>query len=127
MNVIAFQGEAGAYSERAAKEFFRDQAIMTLPCRSFGETFAAVRDGKATAAAVPIENSLAGSVHQNYDLLLRHKLSIVAEIKLRIQLHLMALPKVPLNNITSVYSHPQALGQCEEYLRSLKGVHVVAY
>ena len=125
MQRIAFQGEAGAYSERAAKEFFREQSIATIPCRTFGETFAAVQDERVVAAVVPIENSLAGSVHQNYDLLLKHELHITGEIFLRISHQLMALPATKWEQVRRVYSHPQALEQCREFLEKWPAIEVV--
>lgn len=126
MPTIAYQGEPGAFSEQAARRFFGAQARL-LPMETFKDVFEfATRHGQGFGI-VPLENSVYGSVHQNYDLLLRHKLSIVGEVKLRIQLHLMALPGVTLRQIEAVYSHPQALGQCEEFLRTLKKVSVVAY
>ena len=125
MQRIAFQGEAGAYSERAVKEFFRAQPITALPCRTFGETFAAVHDAKVRAAVVPIENSLAGSVHQNYDLLLKHELHITGEIFLRISHQLMALPATKWEQVRRVYSHPQALEQCREFLEKWPALEVV--
>jgi prephenate dehydratase len=126
MVTVAYQGEPGAFSEEAARGFFGSSARL-LPKESFKDVFEFASKHPKDYGIVPIENSTYGSVHQNYDLLLRHKLSIVGEVKLRIQLHLMALPKVPLGKVRSVYSHSQALGQCEEYLRSLKGVNIVAY
>ena len=126
MVTVAYQGEPGAFSEEAALGLF-GRSVRLLPQETFKDVFDYATKHPSDVGIVPLENSVYGSVHQNYDLLLRHKLSIVAEVKLRIQLHLLALPKVPLGNVRAVYSHPQALGQCEEYLRSLKGVHVVAY
>jgi len=126
MVTVAYQGEPGAFSEEAARAFFGSRARL-LPKESFKDVFEFALKHPEHYGIAPIENSVSGSVHQNYDLLLRHKLSIVGEVKLRIQLHLMALPKVTLGKVRSVYSHSQALGQCEEYLRSLKGVNIVAY
>jgi prephenate dehydratase len=126
MVMVAYQGEPGAFSEEAARAYFGSRARL-LPKEGFKDVFEFATKHPKHYGIVPIENSVYGSVHQNYDLLLRHKLSIVGEVKLRIQLHLMALPKVPLGKVRSVYSHSQALGQCEEYLRSLKGVNIVAY
>lgn len=126
MLTIAYQGEPGAFSEEAARGYFGTGAAL-LPKESFKDVFEFATKHPGQFGIVPIENSVFGSVHQNYDLLLRNKLSIVGEIKLRIQLHLMALPKVPLNKVRFVYSHSQALGQCEQYLRSLKGANIVAY
>lgn len=126
MVTVAYQGEPGAFSEEAARGFFGTRARL-IPKESFKDVFEHATKHPSAFGIVPIENSVFGSVHQNYDLLLRHKLHIIGEIKLRIQLHLMALPGVTLKAIRSVYSHSQALGQCEDYLRSLKGVSVVAY
>jgi prephenate dehydratase len=122
---ITFQGEPGAYSERAVKEFFREYSITTLPCRTFGEAFAAVHKEQAQAAVIPIENSLAGSVHQNYDLLLKHQLHITGEIILRISHHVMALPGVKWEKVRRVYSHPQALEQCRDFLERWPAIEAV--
>jgi prephenate dehydratase len=124
MKPIAFQGETGAYSERAAREFFRNGA-PTLACRTFGETFVALHTDQARAAVVPIENSLAGSVHQNYDLLLKYEFHITGEIFLRISHHLMALPEVKWEQVRRVYSHPQALEQCREFLEKWPAIEAV--
>jgi len=122
---IAFQGEPGAYSERAVKEFFREHTVSTLPCRTFGDAFAAVHSGQAQVAVIPIENSLAGSVHQNYDLLLKHQLHITGEIFLRISHHVMALPGVKWEKVRRVYSHPQALEQCRDFLEKYPLIEAV--
>ena len=122
--VVAFQGESGAYSELAAFECYGDE-ITTLPCRSFEDIFTAVISEKATHGLLPIENSLAGSIHRNYDLLLRHDLHIVGEYHLRVSHCMMALPGVEIADIRRVHSHPQALAQCEASLARL-GVERVA-
>ena len=118
---VAFQGEAGAYSEQAVFDYFGN--IETIPCESFDAVFDAVVSGTCESALIPIENSLAGSIHQNYDLLLRHKLYIVGEHFLRVRHCLIGLPGAKKENIQRVISHPQALGQCAGYLRAL-GVKV---
>lgn len=114
---IAFQGEPGAYSEQATFDYFGQ--VETMPCESFDAVFTAVTAGQCEYGLIPIENSLAGSIHQNYDLLLRHNLHIVGEYFLRVRHCLISLPGVEKRKITKVISHPQALGQCAGYLREL--------
>jgi prephenate dehydratase len=116
--LVAFQGERGAYSEAAAVNFF-GEGIVPVPCRTFGEVFLAVEEKRADCGILPIENSLAGSIHRNYDLLLRYELFIVGETQLQIRHHLIASPGVELTAIRRVLSHPQALDQCEKSLTRL--------
>ncbi len=113
--VVAFQGEHGAFSEEAIRQHFGEE-VETLPCRSFEEIFAAVDEGRATFGAVPVENSMAGSINKAYDLLLEHDLKIWGEIFLRVRHNLMAPPGTRLEDIREVRSHPQALAQCERFL-----------
>ncbi len=114
---VAFQGERGAYSEEAARRLLGARAAA-MPQRSFEAMFEAVARGDADCAVVPIENSLAGSVHKNYDLLVEHDLTIVGEVNVRIVHNLMAPPGVGLEAVRRVYSHPVALAQCERFLRA---------
>ena len=114
---IAFQGEPGAYSEQAVFNYFGN--VGTQPCESFDSVFDSVVSGASTAGLIPIENSLAGSIHQNYDLLLRHDLHIIGEYLLRVQHCLIASPGAKKEDIKKAISHPQALGQCAAYLRGL--------
>ena len=113
---VAFQGEPGAYSEEAGHGYYGDQVKM-VPSESFDAVFAAVTSGVCDAGLIPIENSLAGSIHQNYDLLLRHELHIVGEYFLRVRHCLIAFPGIKMKDVRRVISHPQALGQCAGYLR----------
>src|SRR5437660_4023049 len=121
---IAYQGEAGALSEAAARRIEGDAQLV--PCRSFEEVFESVDGGPATHGVLPIENSIGGSIHRNYDLLLAHELPIVAEVELPVVHHLLALPGATLAGLTRVDSHPQGLAQCERFLRTLSGVEIIA-
>ncbi|MEQ1574083.1 MAG: prephenate dehydratase [Vicinamibacterales bacterium] len=121
---LAYQGEPGAYSEAAALVYGGPQA-ETLPCMTFDEVFEAVVKKKATHGVVPLENSIGGTIHRNYDLLLEHDLAITGEVELDVVHCLQALPGTKLSDVKVVYSHPQALAQCERYLRRL-GVNVEA-
>jgi len=118
MPTVAFQGERGAYSEAAALAYF-SKNIDPIPCPAFDDVFIAVESGRVEHGIVPIENSLAGSIHHNYDLLLRHSLHIVGEKIFRVQHSLIAHPEATIADIRHVWSHPQALAQCEFYLRKL--------
>ena len=112
---VAFQGETGAYSEQAARAFFNTN-IEVSPQPTFKKMFEALHNDEVDYVVAPIENSLAGSVHENYDLLLEYKLPIIGEIVLHISHHLMVYPGVKKDDIRRVISHPQALGQCRHYL-----------
>ena len=113
----AFQGERGAFSEDAARKLLGGE-VETLAYRSFDEMFDAVSDGAADCAVAPIENSLAGSVIKNYDLLEERDLTIIGETNVRIVHNLIAPAGVGLEDVRHVYSHPVALAQCEKFLRA---------
>jgi prephenate dehydratase len=115
---VAFQGERGAYSEAAAVAFFGN-SVQPIPHPDFDAVFESVAEARAERGVLPIENSLAGSIHRNYDLLLRYDLSIVGEIQIPIAHQLIALPGVKLAEIKKVYSHPQALAQCEHSISTV--------
>lgn len=102
-------------------------AVEVLPCTSLREVFEAVAAGRADRSVVPVENSQAGSINETYDLLLSHTLFITGELDLRIRHCLLALPGETLETIRNVYSHPQALAQCEEFLRARRLEAVPAY
>lgn len=120
---VAYQGERGAFSEDAARELLVPE-IETLPNRTFDDMFESVSSGVARCAVVPIENSLAGSVHKNYDLLVEHNLTIIGEANVRIVHNLIAPRPIALSEIRRVYSHPVALAQCERFLRANPHVEV---
>jgi len=120
---VAYQGERGAFSEEAARGLLGAE-IETIPYRTFEETFEAVSTGAARCAIAPIENSLAGSVHKNYDLLVEHELTIIGEASLRIVHNLIATPGASLSDLRRIYSHPVALAQCERFLRANPQIEV---
>jgi len=122
---VAFQGERGAFSEDAVITFFGDAEL--LPSKYIADVFEAVLENNVNFGVVPVENSQAGSINDTYDLLLGFPLNIVGEIHLRISHCLMALPGETLEGIKVIYSHPQALAQCEQFLRKLKAEIVPTY
>src|ERR1700704_76344 len=113
-DTVAIQGEAGSFSHAAALETHGD-VIRLVPCVTFVDLFRAVQGGDATSGVVPIENTLAGSVHENYDLLSAHALHVVAETELRIRHCLIAAPRTTLPDVRRVASHPVALAQCRRF------------
>lgn len=113
---VAFSGEPGAFAEDAVAAFFADP--LTLPVPGFREVFETVRGGRAIAGVLPIENLVNGTVRENYDLLLEHDLVIVGEVVVPVRLCLAALPGQRVEQIERVYSHIQALGQADRFLRS---------
>jgi prephenate dehydratase len=121
---MAYQGEPGAFSEAAARRIAPDAQLVA--CRTFEEVFGSVEGGSEGYGVVPIENSIGGSIHRNYDLLLENHLQIVGEVELPVIHHLLALPGTSLERLRRVYSHPQALAQCERFLRTLTGVEIIA-
>lgn len=112
---LAIQGELGSFSEEAAIQLLGEQAFDILSCRYFEEVFDAVSSGSVDSCLVPLENSLSGSIHRNYDLLRRHRLKINREQYLRIEHNLIVIPGVKLEDVSSVVSHPVALSQCEHF------------
>jgi prephenate dehydratase len=115
--VVAYQGEPGAYSQEAIYQQF-GPSVDTLACHSFDEIFQAVETGVARAALLPVENSQAGSINQAFDLLLDHDLRVTGEVKLRVRHCLLAPPGTLPGEIVRVRSHPQALAQCERYIKN---------
>jgi prephenate dehydratase len=121
----AYQGEGGAFSEIAAQKMLGPKA-EARPFRTFDEIFRAVARGEADCCVVPIENSLAGSVHKNFDLMLEHSLTIIAETTLRIVHNLIAPPGTDFSDVRRAYSHPVALAQCERFFRANPQIEPVA-
>lgn len=114
---VAYSGERGAFAEDAAIAAFGAGTAL-LPVGGFRDVFEAVRDGRAAAGVVPIENLVNGSIRETYDLLLEHALVIDGEVAVPVELCLAALHGTTLDAIQRVYSHIQALGQAERYLRA---------
>uniref|UniRef100_A0A453IBR8 Arogenate dehydratase n=2 Tax=Aegilops tauschii subsp. strangulata TaxID=200361 RepID=A0A453IBR8_AEGTS len=114
---VAYQGFPGAYSESAAKKAYPH--CQTVPCEHFDTAFQAVENCTVDRAVLPLENTLGGSIHRNYDLLLRHELHIVGDVRLAVRHCLLANRGVKIGDLRSVMSHPQALAQCEHTLTEL--------
>jgi prephenate dehydratase len=121
---VSFQGERGAYSEIASLRFFKIE-LELFPCRTFEEVFQAVEQRKVEFGVIPIENSLAGSIHQNYDLLLKYHLQIVGEKNLRVEHNLIAHPQASLKQIKRIFSHTQALMQCQNSTAKLGELEII--
>jgi 3-deoxy-7-phosphoheptulonate synthase len=114
--LVAFQGERGAYGEHAIQRYFT-QDVKAVPVPEFSDVFEAVLQGKTRLGILPVENSLTGSIHQNYDLLLQYPdVRIVGEQKIRIEHCLIGRPGTRLEDIRRVFSHPQGLAQCASFL-----------
>ncbi len=123
---VAFQGELGAFSQQAAHRIFGPD-LLPLPCPAFEDVFSRLVRGRADFAVIPIENSLAGSIHQNFDLLAKHSLESIGETYVRIEHHLIAHPGARIAGIRQIYSHPVALAQCRIFLRSLRRAEKVSF
>lgn len=122
---VAIQGERGAFSETAARKLIGSH-INVVPCKTFDDVFAAVQSRRARAAVIPIENSLAGSVLRNYELLGGAGLEIAGEVLLRIRMNLIARPGTTVQNVRRIFSHPVALAQCQRFLAEREDVEAVA-
>ena len=113
---VSFQGEKGAFSENALFRYFPEET-ESVPLPQFRDVFNSVLEGKTAYGIIPLENTLTGSIYQNYDLLLQFPdIQIVGEKKIRIIHNLIALPEAEITDIQRVYSHPQALSQCAQFL-----------
>jgi prephenate dehydratase len=123
MTRIYYQGEKGSFSERAARQFF-DPLIPATGLFKFADVFQAVGGDPGAFGVIPIENTLTGSIHQNYDLLLKYDLWITGEIKLRISFNYFARPGVSARDLKEIWSHPVALEQCQRFLAARPRVRV---
>jgi prephenate dehydratase len=123
---IAFQGELGAFSQTAVQQLL-GPGVEVVPLPRFEEVFRSLKAKKVDGAVVPIENSLAGSVHENYDHLLHYELPIVGETSVRIVHNLMAPPGVTFSKVRRVYSHPVALNQCLHFFEANPAIERVPF
>jgi prephenate dehydratase len=122
----AIQGESGSFSHEAARRLLGPDAVVR-PCQWFDEVFAVLRDGLVDAAVIPIENTLHGSVHENYDHLLEYDHRIVAETSVRIVHNLIVKPGVRFADLKRVFSHPVALNQCLRFLAANPQIEKVTF
>lgn len=113
----AFQGEEGAFSHAAARKLLGEE-VSVLACPRFRDTFAALQEGEVTHAVIPIENTLHGSVLENYDNLVEYGIPIIGETSIRISHQLIVMPGTRFRDVEHVYSHPVALNQCLEFFRA---------
>ncbi len=114
---VSIQGYAGAFHEAAARQHFADRRVVTVPAHTFADVVEQVETGQSDLGLMAIENTLAGSLMANYDLLQTADLRITAEVYLRIRLNLMALPGTDISQLRVVHSHPVALAQCREFFK----------
>lgn len=124
MKTVAYQGEPGAFSESAANNFFKEK-ISLSPSMTFNDVFMKVKKGTADYGVVPIENSLYGSIFETHDLLVKYPLKVIGELNLQVNHYLISNRKYDLSELKKIYSHPQALGQCSDFLNSLKRVSIL--
>lgn len=120
--VVACQGVPGAYSQQACEKVFKIPQIVYM--KNFNGVFAAIEQGLCEYGILPLENSTAGSVNQIYDLMMQHHFYIVKSVKMKIDHNLLALPGVKKEDIKEVFSHEQAILQCEDYLKQMPNVKV---
>ena len=127
MKRVAIQGGLGAYHEIAARDYFKGEELEIVPCQTFREIFTEADNDPQLIGVMAIENTIAGSLLPNHDLLKHHRLQIAGEYKLRITHTLAALPGTALGEVREVMSHPMALMQCEEFLDELPGIKIVEH
>ena len=123
---VAFQGELGAFSFSASTKLLGTTAAP-IPCKTFKDVFERVKSGVVTNGVIPIENTLHGSIHENYDLLVDYDLAIIGETSLRISHQLIAMPGSRLKDITQAFSHPVALNQCRSFFQTHPRIKPVSF
>lgn len=123
---IAFQGALGAFSHAAARQLFSDN-VRVKACQTFQEVFEALSTGAVSHGVIPIENTLHGSIHENYDHLLRYDFEIIRETTVRIAHHLIVPPGTEFRSLNRVFSHPVALNQCRQFLQKHKKLEAVSF
>lgn len=121
--IVACQGVEGAYSQQACEKLFRTPNVFYFS--TFDAVFSAIEQGFCQYGVIPLENSTAGSVNKVYDLMTKHKFSIVRSVRLKVDHALLALPGAKLGEIREIYSHEQAISQCAQFLQSLGDVKIV--
>lgn len=127
MKRVAIQGIAGSFHDIAAREYFKDEEIEIVPCETFAQVFQTLKSDTSLISLVAIENTIAGSLLQNHQLLKNSGLKIAGEHKLRIKHNLVAIAGQSVEDIKEVYSHPIALMQCGEFLGQNKGIKAIEY
>jgi len=123
---VAIQGGAGSNHEIAANAFFEEDSLEMVPCESFPELFDTLKSDNSIYGIVAIENTLVGSILENYTLLKDSGLVIIGEYKLRIKHQLMALPGQKIEDITEVHSHPMALAQCRQFFKDYPHIKLIS-
>lgn len=127
MKRVAIQGIAGSFHDIATREYFKDEEIEIVPCETFSQVFQTMKSDTSLISIVAIENTIAGSLLQNHQLLKNSGLKIAGEHKLRIKHNLVAIAGQSIEDIKEVYSHPIALMQCGEFLGQNKGIKAIEY
>lgn len=125
MKKVAIQGIAGCFHDIASREYFRDEEIEIVPCETFKDVFASIKKDPNIIGAVAIENTIAGSLLNNHNLLKESGLKIAGEQKLRIKHNLVAIPGQKIEDIHEVHSHPIALMQCGDFLQTNKHIKAI--
>lgn len=125
MKKVTIQGVAGCYHEAAARDFFKDEEIETIPCETFPDMFRTLCGDASLYGIMAIENTIAGSILQNHELLRQSNLTVIGEYKMHISHVIASLPEDNIESVTEVHSHPMALMQCEEYLAAHPHIKMV--